>query len=227
MCSTKDAVSSYRSLREAGLSRSRIEARLTSGELERSRRGVYVSRGACGPVRTAAAHGGALACVSAARHLGLWVLDTSSEVHVWMSGHGRRHHTEACDCIEHWDLAPRQGPFAPPTVARVLKQLLRCRGVEEFFVTLESALAQRAIDSDGLRWLHLHAGEAAREAMKLARSDAESGLESLLRWRLRAHGLRVHSGRNRSGHAGSWHSGSACRPRSLPRCGDGAISREG
>lgn len=189
-----DAAWSYRSLRAAGWSRAAIDAALRIGGLERVRRGVYVLGDACAPLRAATGHGGTLACVSAARHLGLWTLSGDDTVHVWMAGRGRRHHDRevaACVCVEHWDLAPTRDGFALPSVPRILRQILTCRGVEEFFVCLESALALGMIDRAGLAWLHEHTNGEAREALLLARSDADSGLESLLRWRLRGHGVTV------------------------------------
>lgn len=47
------------------------------------------------------------------------------------------------------------------------------------------------IDSAGMRWLRRHSNARMREALAFARTDADSGLESLLRWRLRRHGLSV------------------------------------
>jgi hypothetical protein len=74
-------------------------------------------------------------------------------------------------------------------VPRILLQIRRCHGVEEFFVVLESALRLGLIDDDGRRWLHERVDAAGRE-LALARDDADSGLESLLRWRLRRLDLR-------------------------------------
>jgi len=70
-------------------------------------------------------------------------------------------------------------------------QIFRCHGAEEFFVVLESALRLGLIRPSGRRWLRLRANARMREALAMARADADSGLESLLRWRLRHHGLRV------------------------------------
>ncbi|WP_347345607.1 DUF559 domain-containing protein [Microbacterium sp.] len=76
-------------------------------------------------------------------------------------------------------------------MARILRQILSCKGVEAFFVTLESALKARLLTRAGWAWLRAHVNGEGREAMELARSDADSGLESLLRWRLRGRRLRV------------------------------------
>lgn len=185
MCTTSDSICRFGDLRRAGMSRRAIDAALRSGALIRIRRGVYARPDACSPRTMASAHGGVLACVSAARHAGLWVLAAADEVHVWMRANGRRRHSDGCGCIPHWDAGAPTGAFAPPSVPRILAQILRCRGVEEFFVVLESARRHRLINARGLRWLADRVGPDGREALRLSRSDADSGLESLFRWRLR------------------------------------------
>ncbi|MHC2997931.1 DUF559 domain-containing protein [Microbacterium sp. HJ5] len=192
MCTTPHPIATYRELAAAGLSRWMIASALARGSLGLVRRGVY-DRGACDTVRRAAAHGGAIACVRAAEHLGLWTLDRSASAHVALPGHGRAYPHADCTCVVHWVAAPDAGTnsFGIPTVASVLRQILRCRGVEEFFVALESALRQRMLAPTDLAWLRAHTNDAARDAIAFARADADSGLESLLRWRLRPHGLRV------------------------------------
>lgn len=194
MCTATTGVfRTYRELRGAGMSRRRIELALASGLLSRTRRGVYATPDACTVSRDAVAHGGVPGCVSAARHLGLWVLDESDEPHVWMRGdrHRHAHGAGSCACIEHWDRGAAVDAFGLPSVPRVLRQILACRGVEEFFVALESALRKRLLGRPGMSWLTAHVNERGREAVRLARADADSGLESLVRWRLRAHGLSV------------------------------------
>lgn len=63
--------------------------------------------------------------------------------------------------------------------------------IDSFFVVLESALRQGRLSSADLQWLGQHTNAQAREAIEFARRDADSGLESLFRWRLRKHGLSV------------------------------------
>jgi very-short-patch-repair endonuclease len=191
MCLLPAAVRTFRELRAVGQTRSQIAAGVRTGGLIAIRRGVYASIDACFPAVAAAAHGGALACVSAARHRGLWVLDVSDTVHVWLGAHGRAYAHAHCACVAHWDDAERTDAFGLPSVPGILRQILGCCGVEEFFVVLESALNQGAISRAGLEWLRSRTNAAAREAIEFARADAQSGLESLLRWRLRSHGLRV------------------------------------
>lgn len=192
MCDPASDVRHYRALRDTGSTRAQLREALACGRLRRVRRGVYATDAACVEVVSAAAAGGPIACISAARHAGLWVLGADAEVHVWLSGHGHRRCGDEAPsgCVPHWDAGDRVG-FGPPSVPRVLRQILACAGAEVFFVALESARRLRLIDAAGLRWLHAHTNEDGREALRLSRDDADSGLESLVRWRLRSHRLRV------------------------------------
>ncbi|MCH6230081.1 endonuclease domain-containing protein [Microbacterium sp. CFH 31415] len=192
MCSTtQQAVRSLAELREAGLGRAAVAAGLGDGSLVRLRRGVYASDGSCDEIRRAAQHGGSLACVSAARHLGLWVRGEAEELHVSLRAHGRAYAHDDCVCVRHWDAAAAKNAFGIPSLPRVLRQILLCRGAEDFFVALESARRQRLISQPGLAWLRSHTNAAGRDAIAFSRSDADSGLESLLRWRLRPYGLAL------------------------------------
>jgi len=173
------------------MTRTALRVQLDLGTLERQRRGVYTSDAACASLRAIAAHGGRLACITAARHLGLWVLTDDDRPHVWLCDGQRSYHLNPCDCVEHWDDGPLGPPGSSPSVPRLLLQIARCHGLEEFFVVLESALRLGMIRDAGRRWLRLRANAQMREALALARTDADSGLESLLRWRLRHRGLRV------------------------------------
>lgn len=209
MCdiSTATSVTTYAELRAEGWSRRSIESGLSCGRLSRIRRGVYAHGDACDEAAAAARHGGALACVSAARHLGLWVLAPDLPHHVWMRhGHRQQHEprmggardltSPECGCIEHWDEGPFRDSFGLPSVPRILLQIFRCQSAEVFFATLESARRQHRITSGGLSWLRARVGVAGRVMINFSRADADSGLESLLRWRLRRHDLDVRSQTN-------------------------------
>ncbi|WP_318152883.1 endonuclease domain-containing protein [Microbacterium helvum] len=192
MCTVEQpAVSSFRELTSSGHTRAKIAQRVADGSLSSLRRGVYASDGACADVTAAATHGGSLACVTAARHLGLWVLETDAAPHVWLRAHGRSYPHDECRCVTHWDDGTTKDSFGIPSVPRVLRQILLCRGLEEFFVTLESARRLKQLSETGLAWLRARVGPDARDAIAFSRADADSGLESLLRWRLRSHNLPV------------------------------------
>lgn len=172
--------------------RGEIERLVRAGRLIHVRRGVYARVEACADVVTAAAHGGALACESAAQHLELWVLDVP-ELHVWLNSdrHQYAHGGGPCACVAHWDDSPSGQPFHLPSVPRVLMQIFRCRGDERFFVALESARRQGLVDAGGLRWLRRVLNSRGRDLVAFSRADSDSGLESLLRLRLRRYGWSV------------------------------------
>lgn len=191
MCEDGAGLTTTAELRRSGLSPSAIAAAVRAGTITRVRRGTYATRGACAPVRDAARHGGVLGCVSAARHLGLWTLDVGADIHVWMRADGHRLPHDGCRCLDHWDAAPAPGRLAPASVPRVLRQIWLCRGVEEFFVAVESALHLGMLTPAGRAWLRRTCGDAARAALDFAGPHSESGLESLLRWRLRGTGVSM------------------------------------
>jgi len=190
MCTSKRPVSTYADLRAEGLSRRSLARELDRGALRSLRRGVYTHVGVCAGVRDAAAHGGRLACVSAAEHHGLWVVEHVAGLHVGMTATARSHPHEDCACVVHWG-DDTGDAFGIPPVSVVLRQILRCQGLEAFFVTLESALRGGKLAASDIEWLRRHTNRAARDAIAFARRDADSGLESLLRWRLRRRGLPV------------------------------------
>lgn len=191
MCTTSPQVWTFAELRKT-YSRREIGRLRALSQLDPIRRGVYAGIGACTAVRTAAAHGGAICCETAARHLGLWVLDDVG-VHVWLhSGrHQHAHTADGCDCTPHWDSGPATSTFAPPSIQRILRQIYGCRGEEAFFVALESARRKRVISRKGLNWLRRKLGSRGRDLVDFSRDDADSGLESLIRLRLRRYGWDV------------------------------------
>jgi very-short-patch-repair endonuclease len=184
-------VRTYAALRSDGSSRRSVAAQTASGDLRHVRRGIYATAGTCTPTLAAAAHGGALACESAARHLGLWVLDDPDRVHVRLHRGGHRYAHDGCRCIEHWDRGGATDAFGLPAVERILVQILQCRGIEAMFVALESALRKRMLPSHRRAALRAAVPAAVQPIVDFGRNDADSGLESLVRLRLRRHGLSV------------------------------------
>jgi very-short-patch-repair endonuclease len=171
---------------------------LDMGQLRRVRRGVYAGSDACVDAVAAAAHGGSLGCLSAARHLGLWLLplpeteeDENPPLHVWLRADRHQYRHDDCGCVTHWDAGTTTDAFQLPSVERVLEQLYRCHGPEQFFVALESARRQRMLAADALDRLRAALDAAGRDLVDFSRFDADSGLESLVRLRLRSHGVTV------------------------------------
>lgn len=191
MCN-EGSVWSYGVLRARGLSRRTIRANVEAGSFIHVRRGVYAAADACDEVLDAAQHGGSLACESAARHAGLWTL-SDGRVHVWMGDDGHENAHSGCACQPHWTTGRPGRRFRPATIIDVLCQVYACRGDEAFFTTLESARRQHRITRTQLRSLVSRLDSRGRDLVEFSRQDAESGLESLFRLRLRSLSARLRS----------------------------------
>lgn len=186
----------------SGVSRRRLAAAVHRGDLVKPRRGLYAAPGISPAAFEAMSHCGALACVSASREMGLWTLDDGAHepVHTWVDPRHRPVRV-AIDpdpdvpgcCVFH-----RDGAIDAPLLHRVglvhcLVQILSCRGEDAFFAALESALRQRLLPSEDMRRLRGAVPRASRWLLDLARSDADSGLESILRLRLHRRGISLAS----------------------------------
>lgn len=175
----------------AGVSRHALTVAVREGVVLRVREGVFVPADAPVEVRTAAAHG-VLGCISRLRLAELWLLDDERSVHVVLPRYGHRHHAHLeCTCVMHWSGATVRGDRT--SLADALGCLLACRGNESFFVALESALRKRLLTKTGLARLRDLIPRKWRWLVDFARWDADSGLESLLRLRLRALGISLAS----------------------------------
>ncbi|WP_344819356.1 type IV toxin-antitoxin system AbiEi family antitoxin domain-containing protein [Microbacterium soli] len=181
-------VATTAALRAHGMTSREISAAVSAGELVRIRRGLYVSSDAPALVRHAAEHGGVPGCADAARQLGLWVLQTPCHC-VWL-GRAAKAHPGCTACRLHWT----DGTVVfghPPPVEIVLLQLAECGDEETFFAAYESALRLMLISPAAIAWLRRRMPTDSRWLMDIARSDADSGLESLVRLRMHLLGIPV------------------------------------
>lgn len=175
-------------LGQYGLNRRMLSAEVEAGTIVRVRRGVFALPDADSDIILAAKHGGALTCRRALRLHGIWVLDDDDEVHVWMGGRGRSHHAE-CDCVVHCH--DGRAGLGLASVEDALVHVYHCTTDEVFFAALESALEQRKVRKPGLARIRARIPSSGRWLVDLARADAGSGLESLLRLRLHLLGISL------------------------------------
>ena len=91
--------------------------------------------------------------------------------------------------MQHWNALSSSSTAV--SLVDALLQIRGCFGEDAFFATLESALHTGVLTGAGRGELRARITESARWLVDLARSDAESGLESLLRLRLQRLGLRL------------------------------------
>ena len=166
----------------------------------RPRVGVYATPSTPRATVEALSHRGRIACVTAGRAYGLWLLDDGDQepVHTWID---EKHHPmriaihpepeEGACCAFHRDIAVDEPTLASVGILHCLRQILACRGEEAFFAALESALRQSLVDDQARERLKLSLPAGFRWLVDFARTDADSGLESLVRLRLRRYGLAL------------------------------------
>ena len=186
---TFDGIAHGTQLQTFGCSRKQLAAAARTGAICRIRTGVYALPHTSAAIVTAAEHGGALTCAAALRVHGVWVLpEPDGEIHVWMGSAGRKHH-QRCACVAHY--SPGKLVLGTAPVTQALIHLYRCAGHEAFFAAYESAWNQRLIGAGDRARIRRELPPSAAWLLDLARADAESGLESLLRLRLHVLGIRL------------------------------------
>lgn len=204
-CRRRGGVATTAELAAAGETTRSLRAAVEAGELVRARAGRYLLPELPLGVRVAHRHRGLLDCVSAARFHGIWTLDRGVDelVHLRLpadlnarlgelrSGCPAARSRGQCECITHRrELLDRPGLHSVG-VPDLLAAMYGCAGEEPFFAALESALRQRLLGEDDRLRLRSALPRRAMCLIDFARSDADSGLESLLRLRLRRLGLTI------------------------------------
>lgn len=175
-------------LQKLGISRKALSHAVDSGGIARVRSGVFAVPRTPPVVLAAAAHGGAVTCTTALRLHGIWVL-ADDEPHVWLGRNGRSHPHPGCRCIGHFFDGDTR--FGVVSVEIALLHAHRCGGDEAFFVSFESAWRLGLVSRAARARIRDALPERARWLVDLARPDADSGLESLLRLRLHILGISL------------------------------------
>lgn len=174
-----------------GCTRRDLSDAVRRGEILRLRPGVFAAPRCPDAVRIAGLHGGALTCAGALRLHGVWVLHDDRAPHVWLGQAGRTHAHPRCRCREHYRAGTMKLGIAP--LEHALVHAYACHGDEFFFAAFESAWSLRLIGSAARHRIRKSLPAGARWLVDLARSDADSGLESIVRLRLHVLGISVAS----------------------------------
>lgn len=172
-----------------GISRKALAAHVRAGRIRRLRPGVFACNTLAADIAAAARHGGALTCEAALQRHGIWTISQTPGVHVWMGSNGRLHPHDGCSCVSHFfngDTA-----FGIASIETALCHLFSCGGEEAFFVSFESAWNRRLLSRSARSRIRAALPASARWLVDFARPDADSGLESLMRLRLRLLGIAV------------------------------------
>lgn len=176
-------------LQTLGFTRQHLADQVRRGTIERVRPGVFAIAPLVDDIRAAVAHGGALSCASVLRSHGIWVLADETAPHVWL---GPKQHPlphPHCRCVSHYyGGTPTPGAAS---IERALLHLRRCAGDEAFFAAYESAWRTGKLSCPARARIRAALPRVAHWLVDLARADADSGLESLLRLRLHLLGIRL------------------------------------
>ncbi|MFD2674869.1 type IV toxin-antitoxin system AbiEi family antitoxin domain-containing protein [Gulosibacter bifidus] len=174
-------VVTFAQLGQAGIGRSHIERLCSVGALERVRRGIYANTANLDPIGLAKRHGGVLTCLSALKYLGIWT-PHHSELHVRTA-----RYKQLIGASGHTLLGTPLPLDGIDVFTEAIRCAQRCCTRDELVAILDSAIAQIGRDNVELS-LGAIEGKLLR-AWELAGERADSGVESLLRVRLR--GMRL------------------------------------
>jgi len=182
-----DGFATREQLRQAGYSSHGIRLELAKGTLVAFTRDV-VGRPTASPMLARAVRMSArVACVTAARRMGLWVLD--SGFHVVPRARGRRFRPDglAPPATLHWSAEPvvaDRHRLAVSSGRNALAHIARCQPLDAAIATFDSAVHHGMISLAELRELaSVHRGPFAK-AVTLTTGLADSGLETITRVRL-------------------------------------------
>lgn len=172
----------------AGFTKYAIAAAVASGSVRRLRQ--WIATPAAPPELCRAARiSGRVACVSAARHHGLWTVE-DSRAHLAVK-HGASRFDPG-DAVMHWG-----APVTPPSryelaepVVDALARIADCQPLDHALATWESALRSGRVSADYLQRLPLRSA-AGRRVRDGASQLSDSGIESIPVARLRRIGIAL------------------------------------
>ncbi|MEQ1736304.1 MAG: DUF559 domain-containing protein [Rhodoglobus sp.] len=190
----RGGVAKTAALRQAGITTSQVRAAVARGDVRHVRKGWVAAADAPAEVVRAVSVGGRLACISAARHVGLWVPDEPDAVHVGIPRHAGRRHGALTGIVAHWNSARWADESATVEQVEVLvRQVLLCCERESAIAIIDSALNQRRLSAAALRRVIRSLPKRFGPVLEEVDADAESGLETLCRLRLAALGAGIRS----------------------------------
>lgn len=173
----------------AGFTAHTIRAATEYGAISRIRRTWLASPIAPDALRRAAAVGGRLACLSAAKHHELWTIDDGC-LHLAVRPNASRF--DPGNAVMHWNtgpIAPHRYELVEPVIAALI-HLADCRPLDHALATWESAVRTSAVSLAFLDQLPLRS-HAARRVRDACGALSDSGIESIPVVRLARIGITV------------------------------------
>jgi very-short-patch-repair endonuclease len=186
---TEGGVAHQVDVARAGFSRRVVDAAIAAGTARRLRRSWLAHHDAPAELIAAASAGGRLACVTAARHLGLWTFD-EERLHLAVPPHAG--HSDAADAVRHWGKGPvasHRYELVEP-LPNVLAQVAACQPLERALVVWESAIRKNRTSLEVLRRIPMR-GPRPRALIEACSVLSDSGIETVPALRLRRIGIQV------------------------------------
>lgn len=183
-------------LRAQGYTVDRIRDEIAAGLLERVIRGWYCRPGANRDIVRAMRLGGRLSCVSALALHGGW-LPPEAGLHIGYPSHasGRRLAMRSAPegTVTHWHPkgAETGSAFVVTPIDRAIRDLVICQPPSFVVATLDSLLHKRVVSRNRVGALVLQGPLRTHHLVDSVNPDAGSGIESIVRFGLRAAGINV------------------------------------
>ncbi|MHA7240108.1 type IV toxin-antitoxin system AbiEi family antitoxin domain-containing protein [Arthrobacter sp. TMS1-12-1] len=180
---TFGGVARSKKLLRAGVTPYRLRLAVDRGEVLRPVRGVYCLPGDAGDLLAATCEHADLACISAARRLGLWVLQEPSLIHASVN-HGR-------PLDARFRVHRTEGPLTP---LRICLQAMRCVPELDALCVVESAVVLGHVPLGRLRGAVGGRRDAPlRRIVDLVDPQSQSLIETVARYHLRSAGFSTQS----------------------------------
>lgn len=175
-------------LRRAGFTRYAIRSMIERGALVAFTRDILGRPNAAAAFRRAVAMGGRAACVTAARAMGIWVLN-GNEFHVVPRSHNARFRADraAPEAVLHWTpepIEPDRHRLVVESGRNALAHIARCQPLDAAVASFDSAVRLGMISIEELERLASVHGGRFGDVVALVTGKADSGLETLTRVRL-------------------------------------------
>ncbi|MCE5292522.1 MAG: endonuclease domain-containing protein [Nocardiaceae bacterium] len=177
-------VVSAKQLRHCGINYKTVR-KLCEGNLAAIRKGWYQTRNADSAVVSVVKGGGVVSCTSALRRFGVWVPGTAQDAHVRYPAHQRR---VGRHCQPYRSNPPIDAAIDTADVA--LEAAANCLDAEDLVVVLDSMLNKQMIEMADARTIVADSPHPSTLADRCDRR-AQSGLETIVRLRLRALGIQL------------------------------------
>lgn len=197
MTTPRDQIFSRKSLLAFGMTHHSIARAVDGGDLVHIRRGWYASPTAAVDAVRAVRVGGIATALSATRLWGIWT-PPDETLHVAVpSNAGRLRHPahsttrsgEPALCL-HWR-RQGEGNAGVASVMDALMDAVQCQTEERAVVVIDSALNAGLVSLRQLDQAFAHAPRRYARALSRADARSQSGIETIVRLRLRARGIRV------------------------------------